>query len=69
MPADGDVPGGFYYHAWNEVWLGQWIAVDPTFEQFPADATHVVLVEGDPDKDVALIGVVGQLRLEVEEAG
>ena len=28
-----------------------------------------VLVEGDPDKDVALIGVVGQLRLEVEEAG
>jgi hypothetical protein len=69
MPADGDVPGGFYYHAWNEVWLGQWIAVDPTFEQFPADATHVVLVEGDPNKDVALIGVVGQLRLEVEEAG
>ena len=25
--------------------------------------------KGDPDKDVALIGVVGQLRLEVEEAG
>jgi hypothetical protein len=69
MPADGVMPGGFYYHAWDEVWLGQWIAVDPTFEQFPADATHVVLVEGDPDKDVALIGLVGQLRLEVEEAG
>jgi len=69
MPGDGVGPGGFYYHAWNEVWLGQWIAVDPTFEQFPADATHVVLVEGDPDKDVALIGLVGQLRLEVEEAG
>ena len=69
MPRDRGTPAAFYYHAWNEVWLGAWIAVDPTFGQFPADATHVELVEGGPDKDVALIGMLGQLRFDVEEAG
>jgi transglutaminase-like putative cysteine protease len=69
MPGDGGTPAAFYYHAWNEVWLGAWIAVDPTFGQFPADATHVELVEGGPDKGVALIGMLGQLRFDVEDAG
>jgi len=27
--------GRFYYHAWAEVYLNDWIAVDPTFDQFP----------------------------------
>ena len=41
--------GAFYYHAWPEVYvaqsptLGQWLPVDPTLNQFPADATHVRL--------------------------
>ncbi len=69
MPADEATPAGFYYHAWNEVWLGAWAAVDPTFGQFPADATHVALVEGGPDKDIALIDTLGRLRFDVEEAG
>jgi transglutaminase-like putative cysteine protease len=69
MPADGGTPAGFYYHAWNEVWLGAWAAVDPTFGQFPADATHVALVEGGPDKDIALIDTLGQLRFVVEDVG
>ena len=34
------VDGSFYYHAWPEVWLGRWVAVDPTLGQFPADASH-----------------------------
>ena len=33
--------GRFYYHAWNAVWCGSWIEVDPTFGQFPADAAHL----------------------------
>ena len=33
--------GAFYYHAWPEVWLDEWVAVDPTFGQVPADAAHV----------------------------
>jgi transglutaminase-like putative cysteine protease len=69
MPGQDDAPGAFYYHAWNEVWLGEWIAVDPTFDQFPADATHVELIEGGPDKDITLLGLVGRLRVDVEEVG
>ncbi|HSD11398.1 MAG TPA: transglutaminase-like domain-containing protein [Candidatus Binatia bacterium] len=69
MPGEGKTPAAFYYHAWNEVWLGAWTAVDPTFGQFPADATHVELVEGGPDKDLTLIRTLGQLRFDVEDAG
>jgi len=63
--------GKFYYHAWPEVQLGgptEWVAVDPTFGQVPADATHIKLVEGDLDRQVAILGVIGQLRLELIEA-
>ncbi|HEY4130975.1 MAG TPA: transglutaminase-like domain-containing protein, partial [Gemmatimonadaceae bacterium] len=35
------VDGKFYYHAWPEVYLRDWVAVDPTFGQFPADAAHL----------------------------
>ena len=69
MPGENGSPGGFYYHAWNEVWLGDWVAVDPTFGQFPADATHVKLIEGGPEKHVALIGMIGKLGFEVEDFG
>ncbi len=68
-PGEGGSAGAFYYHAWNLVWLGRWVAVDPTFGQFPADATHVALVEGGPDKDIALVGVIGRIRFEVESFG
>ena len=58
--------GAFYYHAWPEVWLGdRWVAVDPTFGQAPADATHLKLVEGELDKQTELMAVIGRLRLSV----
>jgi transglutaminase-like putative cysteine protease len=66
MPGDGGSPGAFHYHAWDEVWLGRWVAVDPTFGQFPADATHVKLIDGGPEKHVALVAMIGNLELEVE---
>jgi len=59
--------GAFYYHAWAEVWLGQWVAVDPVFHQFPADATHVKFVEGGPEQHLALLKVIGQVGMEVVE--
>jgi transglutaminase-like putative cysteine protease len=55
----------FYYHAWPEVWLGQWVAVDPTFDQFPADATHIRLVTGGLDQQISLVEAIGQLKVEV----
>jgi len=64
---------GFYYHAWAEVYLagpegvGAWVAVDPTFHQVPADATHVRLIEGGRDQMRRIGAVMGKLRVEVEE--
>jgi transglutaminase-like putative cysteine protease len=63
--------GAFYYHAWAEVWLeeedgrGLWLPVDPTLNQFPADATHVRLARGGLDRQAAILGLVGQARLSV----
>lgn len=59
------VRGRFYYHAWPEVWLGRWVAVDPTLGQFPADASHLRFVIGGLARQVELIRLIGRLRLEV----
>jgi Transglutaminase-like superfamily len=58
--------GAFLYHAWDEVWLGSgWMSVDPTFDQMPADATHVKLVEGGPETHAALLAVIGKLAIDI----
>lgn len=57
--------GRFYYHAWPEVWLGEWVAVDPTFGQYPADASHLRFVVGGLARQVELIRLIGRLRLQV----
>jgi hypothetical protein len=57
--------GAFYYHAWNEVWLGRWVSVDPVFNQFPADPTHIKLVQGGPEEHVALLPVMGRVGIDV----
>lgn len=59
--------GAFYYHAWDLVYVGRWAAVDPTFGQDIADATHIKLIEGGLDKQVDLVSVMGRLRIEVLE--
>jgi hypothetical protein len=64
--------GAFYYHAWPEVYLkegvgGLWLPVDPTLNQFPADATHIRLARGGLDKQTALLGVIGRARMNVLE--
>ncbi len=60
------VDGVFLYHAWNEVWLGQgWVSVDPTFDQMPADATHIKLIEGGPEVHAALVPILGRLSISV----
>ncbi len=60
--------GKFYYHAWNEAFVGEWIAVDPTFGQLPADASHVKFVEGNLDKSSEILRLVGKIELDVVEA-
>jgi hypothetical protein len=56
--------GFFYYHAWPEVYLSEWVAVDPTLGQFPADASHIRLLTGDIDRQLQLLTIIGKLRLE-----
>jgi hypothetical protein len=55
----------FYYHAWPEIYLGRWVAIDPTFNQFPADATHIRLVIGDFSDQIKILSVVNKIKLEV----
>lgn len=56
---------GFYYHAWNEVCLGDiWVAIDTTTNQFPADATHIRFVEGEIQEQVRVGALIGRLSIE-----
>ena len=59
--------GQFYYHAWPEVWLGEWVAVDPTLGQYPADASHLRFTVGGLARQVELLRVIGRLGLTVVE--
>jgi len=58
---------GFLYHSWNESYVnGSWVAIDPTFGQAPADATHVKLVEGHSLADLTpLLQLIGRIQIEV----
>ena len=61
----------FYYHAWPEIRLREpdgWLPVDPTFGQFPADATHLKIVNGDLDRQVEVMGMMGMIQLTVVES-
>ena len=62
------VNGKFYYHAWAEVYLNGWVAVDPTFGQFPADASHVRLMTGGFERQTQLMQLISTLHIEVLEA-
>jgi hypothetical protein len=58
--------GVFLYHAWNEIWLGDaWLTVDATFDQMPADVTHLKLVEGGPETHAALVPLIGRVSIRV----
>jgi hypothetical protein len=62
------VNGKFYYHAWPEVFLNDWVAVDPTFGQFPADAAHLRFVVGGLARQAELFRLIGNLKIQVVEA-
>jgi transglutaminase/protease-like cytokinesis protein 3 len=55
----------FYYHAWTEAYLGEWISMDATLNQMPADASHVKLLEGNLDKQVEIAGRIGELKVQI----
>ena len=65
------ITGAFYYHAWPEVYIdegsgrGLWLPVDPTLNEFPADATHLRLARGGLDKQAAILPLIGRLKMTV----
>jgi len=62
------VDGSFFYHAWPEVWLDGWVAVDPTLDQLPADAAHIRFVIGGLARQVEIVRLIGNLEIEVLDA-
>ena len=57
--------GAFYYHAWSEIWLGEWVSLDSVLNQFPADVTHIKFLEGEIDRQIDLLQLIGNLKIEV----
>jgi hypothetical protein len=54
-----------YWHEWVEVFVGEWVAVDPTFGQAVADPTHIAFGnEGRTDT----AGLIGQLKIGLVKA-
>jgi transglutaminase-like putative cysteine protease len=59
---------GLYWHAWPEVKVGdEWIAVDPTFGQDVADATHIALGRGSRQDAIALVGALKVTRTDARK--
>lgn len=62
------VDGVFYYHAWPEVYFADWVPVDPTFGQFPADAARLRMTVNGLARHMEMIRLIGRIDLEVVEA-
>lgn len=63
--------GRFAFHAWDEVWVGSWLAVDTALPSsdglIPVDATHIKFSSGDVASFAPVGRVIRDLRLEVIE--
>ncbi|GAB4295925.1 MAG: hypothetical protein Kow0090_10940 [Myxococcota bacterium] len=57
--------GSFFYHAWAEAFVGEWLSIDPTFDQIPADVSHLRLTTGGLEKQAAIMQLLGKLNIEV----
>lgn len=55
--------GRFGYHAWPTVWVGRWVAMDPTFGMLLADATHIILAMGSLEDQYTINAVIGRLSV------
>ena len=64
----------FYYHFWPEVYVGEWIATDPTFGQAQADATHIQLAGSVMESDSmvemgeGVMRTLNQMEIEILES-
>jgi hypothetical protein len=64
--------GLFVYHAWNEVYIGRWVPIDPVLAQDRVDATHIVLHKGNGDSsdfefDFRVLRSMGRMKFKVRK--
>ncbi|HUT32862.1 MAG TPA: transglutaminase-like domain-containing protein [Planctomycetota bacterium] len=59
---------GLYYHAWPEVWIGDWIAMDPTLNEELADATHIKFAQGGAESIYRIMAIFGRLKAKIVDA-
>jgi hypothetical protein len=59
--------GKFLYHMWPEVYVGEWLAMDPVLNQEIADVTHIKLVEGELASQLELAKILGKIEIEIIE--
>lgn len=75
IPADVEaglvyLRGRFFYHAWNVLYLrdrGGWVTADAVLGQMPADVTHIRFVRGAADRQIDLVGLIGNVKLGILE--
>jgi hypothetical protein len=61
----GSLPPTFGYHAWAEAWIdGHWVAVDPTWDEYPVDATHITF---DHEDGFKMFQHFGALQIEIRD--
>lgn len=57
--------GKFFYHAWAESWVGEWVAFDPTQGPDFVDATHVKFAQGDVTDMFDVARIIGRIKIQV----
>ncbi len=65
--------GAFYYHAWNELYIGEWVEVDSAWGELTVDAGHIRMGDGPLDLEAiarTALGAgrsLGSLNVEILE--
>ena len=61
--------GAWIGHLWNEVWLGEWIAVDPSHGQSAPDALLLKFVDSPEVMGTQKVrmGLIGKLGISIED--
>lgn len=59
--------GKFYYHAWAESFVGEWMPVDATLSTDIVDATHIKMAEGEATAMFDMVKTMGSLKAEILE--
>ncbi|MEO8294867.1 MAG: transglutaminase-like domain-containing protein [Gemmatimonadota bacterium] len=55
----------FYFHSWAEVYLGRWIPVDPTWNEFPAGAGRVRIGIGTLARPMDLLPMIAGIDAQL----